>query len=90
MTEPPPVRIALKVVPGASRAGVVGWLGERLKVRVTAPAQGGKANAAVIALLADVLDVPRDAVTIVAGGGSPQKTVEIRTLSAARVRQRLR
>jgi len=53
-----PVRLKLKVVPGAGSAGIVGWLGPALKVRVTAPAEKGKANAAVTALLAAELGLP--------------------------------
>ncbi len=82
-------RIALKVVPGASRSGVVGWLGDSLKVRVAAPAEGGRANAAVIELLAAVLDVPRQSVTIAAGSSSPRKIVEISAMSEAEARRRL-
>ncbi|MEJ2531417.1 MAG: DUF167 domain-containing protein [Halioglobus sp.] len=89
MPQPGPARIALKVVPGASSNGVAGWLGESLKIRVTAPAESGKANAAVIKLLAALLGVPRQSVSIAAGGSSPRKIVEISVLSEAEVRKRL-
>ena len=84
-----PARIALKVVPGASRSGIAGWLGDSLKVRVAAPAEGGRANAAVVALLATSLNVPRDQVTIISGHASPRKILEISTLSRAEVLARL-
>jgi hypothetical protein len=45
------VRVRLKVVPGASSSEVIGPLGDRIKVRVVAPATGGEANMAVVALL---------------------------------------
>jgi uncharacterized protein YggU (UPF0235/DUF167 family) len=48
-----------------------------LAVRVTAPATDGRANAAVIAALADALKVPKRNVRIVAGGSSRIKHVEI-------------
>lgn len=67
------LEIAIKVVPGASRPGIAGALGERLKVRVAEPPEGGKANAAVERLIAGWLGV-RDA-RIVAGHGRPEKTI---------------
>ena len=67
--------IALKVVPGASRSEVVGPLGNRLKVRVAAPAEGGQANRAVVRLLKEWLGVA--GVEIVAGHGRPEKTAKV-------------
>ena len=68
--------IRLKVVPGASRSEVVGPLGDRLKVRVAAPAEAGKANRAVVELLEAWLGVK--GVTIVAGAASAEKTARVR------------
>lgn len=85
----PRIRLQLKVVPGSSRAGIAGWLGETLRVRVTAPPERGKANAAVEALLASALDLPTDAVRIVAGHASARKVVELSGLSEAELRGRL-
>lgn len=81
--------LKLKVVPGASRPGVVGWLGEALKVRVAAPPEGGKANAAVTELLARHLGLGAGSVRIVSGHGSPRKTVVIDGLAVDEVRRRL-
>jgi len=83
------VKLAVKVVPGASRNEITGWLGESLKVRVTAPPALGHANQAVVALLAERLHVARDRIQVVAGGGAPRKTVEIRGLEAAELGGRL-
>ena len=83
------MRIHLKVVPGSSRDEVKGWLGDSLKVRVRAPAEGGKANAAVTKVMAVSLDVPRQAVKIVSGTTSARKVLEVDTLSEAEVRERL-
>jgi len=82
-------RLAVKVVPGASRDGIAGWLGDTLKVRVTAPAERGKANTAVEALLADALGVSRHCVRIASGTASPRKVVEIAWLTDAEARSRL-
>ena len=45
------LELRVKVVPGASRDQFAGLLGDRLKIRVAAPPEAGKANAAVLALL---------------------------------------
>ena len=83
------MRIHLKVVPGASRDEISGWLGDSLKVRVRAPAEGGKANAAVLKVLARGLDVPPQALAIISGVASARKVVEVDTLSEVELRQRL-
>ena len=83
-------RLRVSVVPGASRAGIAGWLGEALKVRVTAAPEKGKANAAVEKLIADALRLDRGDVRIVAGGQSRQKTLEISGLTRAEIAARLR
>jgi len=83
------VRLALKVVPGSSRDCVAGWLEDVLKVRVRAPPERGKANAAVEKLLADALGVPPDTVRIVSGMTAARKTAEISGLSLAEIHERL-
>lgn len=82
-------RLAIKVVPGSSRDGVAGWLEDTLKVRVSAPPERGRANAAVEALLGEALGLPKGAVRVVAGAASPRKVVEIAGLEEAEVRRRL-
>jgi uncharacterized protein (TIGR00251 family) len=72
--------LAIKVVPGASRTEIAGPLGDRLKVRVAAPPEGGKANQAVVKLLQEWLGASD--VEIIAGSGSAHKTVRIRGISA--------
>lgn len=83
------ITLKIKVVPGASRTQLSGWLGDMLKVRVSAPPEQGKANAAVEALLARTLGLPVKSVRIASGKGSPQKLVEIEGLSAAELRRKL-
>jgi len=83
------IKLAIKVVPGSSREGIAAWLGETLKVRVRAPAERGKANAAVEKILAKSLGVPIDCVRVVAGMTSPRKVVEISGPSKAEIHDRL-
>lgn len=82
-------RLAVKVAPRASEDGIQGWVGDALKVRVRAAPERGRANAAVIAVLARALDLPRPALRIVAGPTSSRKLVEIDGLTAAEARRRL-
>jgi uncharacterized protein len=89
MSETNHARLDVKVIPKASREGIAGWLGETLKVRVRAPAQKGKANAAAEALIADALGVGSDRVRVVAGRTSERKVVEVSGLTVAELRRRL-
>lgn len=70
------MQMRIKVVPGARNEGIE-WLGDMLKVKVRAAPEKGRANTAVEALLAQRLALPQSSVRIVAGFGSPLKTVEI-------------
>ena len=77
------VRIRVKAVPGARRDQVSGRLGDRLKVRVSAPPEGGAANLAIRKLLAAELGVKPGAVESIAGLSSPEKTVRVAGVRAA-------
>jgi uncharacterized protein len=82
-------RLRLLVSPGAPRSGVVGRHGEAWKVRVAAPPEGGRANDAVVRLLADTLSLPREAVTLVSGHGARDKIVELTGLGLSQIDRRL-
>ena len=84
------VRLPVKVVPGSSRNAIVGWLGDALKVRVTAAPEHGKANAAVAAILAERLGIAAGNVRVIAGHGSPRKVFEIAGLSESEIHRLLR
>jgi uncharacterized protein len=85
----PSTRLRVSVSPGARRSGVAGRVGEVWKLRVTAPAQGGRANEAVVELLADTVDVPRRQVALVSGHTAREKVVELEGVEAAEVERRL-
>ena len=59
-------------------------------MRVTAPAEDGRANDAVVRLLAATLGVPRARVTIVSGHGSREKLVELAGMTPEETERRLR
>ena len=82
-------RLRLRVAPGAARASVVGRHGDAWKVRVAAPPEGGRANDAVVRLLADTLALPREAVTLVSGHGARDKIVELAGVGPEQIERRL-
>lgn len=71
------VRVAIRVRPGASRAGVGGVHGEALVVKVSARAVEGRATEAALRAVADAVGVRRRDVRLVAGATSRDKVVEI-------------
>ena len=83
------VLIRVKAVPGASREEIAGPLGDRLKVRVSAPPEGGRANKAVCRLIAGALGVKPKQVSIEAGRSSPEKTIRVENCDAATVEGKL-
>ena len=82
-------RLRLRVSPGARRTHVVGRHGDAWKVRVAAPPEGGRANEAVVRLVAETLSLPRDAVTLVSGHGARDKIIELAGLDQTQIEQRL-
>jgi uncharacterized protein (TIGR00251 family) len=73
------VVLALRVQPGARRTAIVGSHGDRLKVAIATPPTDGRANAALLAFLAERLAVPKSAVRLLSGPASRDKRVEIDT-----------
>jgi hypothetical protein len=79
---PDGVSLRLKVTPKAAKAGLLGVVvdaagDQHLAVRVTAAAEDGKANAAVLKLLAKALGIAASRLAITAGAQARQKTVTI-------------
>ena len=70
-------RITVRVIPNASASEVVGRELGVLKVKITASPVDGKANEALIEVLAEHYDVPKSSITIVKGHTSKIKIVEI-------------
>ncbi|MDQ2982762.1 MAG: DUF167 domain-containing protein [Actinomycetota bacterium] len=82
-------RLRLRVSPGASGTEIVGRHGEAWKLRVAAAPEGGRANEAVVRLLADRLDLPRRDVNLVSGAAGREKIVELTGIDAAETERRL-
>ena len=73
----------VKVVPGARSDRVAGRYGDGIKVQVTAPPEGGKANAAVIRVLAEAMGIKPARVQVLRGHGQPRKVVTVDAMDAA-------
>ncbi|MBI1952677.1 MAG: DUF167 domain-containing protein [Candidatus Omnitrophica bacterium] len=71
------MRIQVRVIPRARQRAVEEAPDGSLRVKVTEPADEGRANAAVIEALAEHFGLPRRLVAIVRGAKSRQKLVEI-------------
>jgi uncharacterized protein (TIGR00251 family) len=83
------ITFAVKVQPRAKKNAIVGELGNALKVAVTAPPVDGRANQACIEFFADLLNVPRSAVTIVSGQSGRNKVIGVSGISIEAVRKKL-
>jgi len=86
---PEGTRLDIFVQPRAAREGLAGIHGDALKLKVRAPAQDDKANQAVLALLAALLDVPVSRLTISSGRTSRSKRVLIAEADPGGVAARL-
>lgn len=83
------VRIAIKAVPGARQNQIVGPLGDRLKIRISAPPQGGKANNAICKLLASKLGLKLKDLQVISGATNPEKVVLVAGINFEDAQNRL-
>jgi len=81
--------VAVRAQPGARRNAVVGEVAGALKVAVTAPAQDGRANKAIVETLRGVLRLKRSQVAVVSGETNRHKTLLIRGLPLMELRKRV-
>lgn len=84
------VMLRLHVQPGAKNTEVAGLYGEALKIRLAAPPVDGKANACLIAFLADRLGVAKATVTLISGDTSRAKKVRVAGVAPDLARDRLK
>jgi uncharacterized protein (TIGR00251 family) len=82
--------LAIRVTPRASKNEIAEILADgTVRIRLTAPPVEGKANAALIEFLSDVLKVPRSKIDIVAGINGRDKLVSILDIDAETVHERI-
>jgi hypothetical protein len=82
-------RISVRLTPRAGRNAIDGWDGEILRARVAAPPVDGKANDALLRLLAKALDVAASGVVLVSGAQSRVKIVEVDGMTLDNIRSAL-
>lgn len=76
------VRLTVRVTPKSSRDEIVGWVGDELRIKVSAAPEDGKANAAVERLVAAVCGLARSRVSVVRGHKARVKQLEIEGVTA--------
>lgn len=79
-------RLAVKVVTGAAKTALAGMEGENLRIRLAAPPVDGKANAALMAFLAEKLSLPKSSISIRSGATARRKLLEIEGCSDERLK----
>jgi hypothetical protein len=82
--------LRVHVVPNARSDSIVGEHRGAIKIKLSAPAVEGKANAALIRFLAEQLELPRHAIVLQRGQRSRDKLIRIAGLTAEDVRTRMR
>jgi uncharacterized protein (TIGR00251 family) len=88
-TTPDGVLISVRVIPRAARSGLAGTRGNALLVRLQSPPVEGAANEELIEVIAKALQVPKRAVSIVAGDRSRQKRVRVVGIDAVTAASRV-
>jgi uncharacterized protein (TIGR00251 family) len=82
-------RLNLRVAPGARRTRIVGRHAAGWKVAVAAAPERGRANTAVVELLAETLGLRRGEVSVVSGHAGREKIVELSGLAPDEIDRRL-
>lgn len=81
--------LSVRVQPKASKTEILGFRDGVLRIRVTAPPEDGKANAAAISLISKALAVPRGGIRLIRGHSSRNKVFRVASLDLDQVRARL-
>ena len=80
------MNLDVQINANASRSEIVGWLGDRLKIKVKAPAVEGKANAELLRFLAEKLGIRANQLRIIRGETAKLKTICIDDVDEAQLR----
>ena len=82
-------RIDVRLTPRGGRDRIDGWDGDVLRVRVAAPPAEGRANEAMLRVVAKALGLPPSRLTLVAGAQSRTKVIEVDGLTRDEIRTRI-
>jgi uncharacterized protein len=85
----PVSRLRIRAIPGAKRSGLVGPVGDRLKVKVNAPPENGKANQAICRLIAKELGLRPTSVRVESGATDREKTLRLEGIDWMKAAARL-
>ena len=79
--------LKIRLTPRGSRNEILGWEGDTLRVKITAPPVEGAANKACVEFIADGLGIKRGQVSIISGDKSRDKVLKITGMSEEAVRK---
>lgn len=74
---PDGIAVRVRVQPRSSKNAVAGILGNSLKLNLTSPPVDGAANAACLAFFAELMHLPKSAVSITSGQANRQKVIKL-------------
>jgi uncharacterized protein len=83
------VVVLVRAQPGSRKEGIIGTHAGRLKVAVHAAPEKGKANAALVEVIAEALGVKRNQISLISGETSQDKAFLVAGVMAGDVEQRL-
>jgi uncharacterized protein (TIGR00251 family) len=92
MASPKPTKgclLKVRVSPSSSQDKILGYLGEELKISLSAPPVDGKANTALISFLSKTLSLKKSHLEIHSGHSSRSKVIKIKVLSKDETQGRL-
>lgn len=83
------MNLEVQISANAPRSEIVGWMGERLKIKIKAPAVEGKANAELLRFLSKKLEVRANCIQIVRGETAKIKLISIEGLEPAQLHEKI-
>lgn len=85
---PKGVLFLVRAQPGARKQGFLGMVGSEAKLAVSAPPEDGKANEALVELVASLFGLRKSSITLVQGKSSRQKRFLIEGMALEEARER--